>query len=433
MGCGSSAALASASQIQTLRTKDAGSQTNVTVLVSATPESRTEAHDARKELIMQHRSQALAKAQELSNSKSGYNTATYTGSGMSTPRSAYSRTQKFRGSLGSLSDCDLKSRSEVLTVDINNSRTNLSDRSSNVRRTQVSFRNEEYNRMATANVKKRRRSYLNQTKTPTTILRKGRRVSVAGSNHSESSGTNSINKQADTGYDGSVSSGPSQSTLTNAAGKSTSDHSNPSNISTKPSTVSTKPSGDLLITQTLSNETNPGRLSVVVSIDEQSILHDAKNSDQANADSSKNIADGLSHNLSLQDTTAGEQLETVKNIPCEDVPQVDPLDEKGVHNSDNGSLETDKTLSNPDHLDLDSGNRLEKPIDTPLTNGLISDLPGTKLKPFEEPATKLVNGNVIIVTASQMLVKSDSVSSIKKVVNISTSSQGDGGGLTAIE
>ena len=373
---------------------------------------------------MQHRSQALAKAQELSNSKSGYNTATYTGSGMSTPRSAYSRTQKFRGSLGSLSDCDLKSRSEVLTVDINNSRTNLSDRSSNVRRTQVSFRNEEYNRMATANIKKRRRSYLNQTKTPTTILRKGRRVSVAGSNHSESSGTNSTNKQADTGYDGSVSSGPSQSTLTNAAGKSTSDHSNATSMSTKPSTVSTKPSGDVLITQTLSNETNPGRLSVVVSIDEQSILHDAKNSDQTNADSSKNIADGLSHNLSSQDTTAGEQLETVKDIPSEDIPQVDSLDENG-HNSDYGSLQTDKTLSNPDQPD--------KPIDAPLTNGLISDLPGTNVKPFDEPASKLVNGNVVIVTASQMLAKSNSVSSIKKVVNISTSSQGDGGGLTAIE
>lgn len=215
----------------------------MTVLVSSTASARSEAHDARQEQVLRHRTEALARAKELSNSKNGYTSATYTGSGFSTPRSGYSRTRKAAGSItGSISDCDRLSGS-----DVGGSRTNLSNRSSNVRKSQVSFRNEEYNRLALSN-RKRRRSYSHRSKTPAGIIKSNQSIN---GNNSESSGTNSINKQADTGYDGSVSSGPSVSTPIKDNKSKEVDYTE-----------------GLKIIQTVSNDSNVGRLSIVPSLDE---------------------------------------------------------------------------------------------------------------------------------------------------------------------
>lgn len=212
MGCGSSAAFSSGRITAiTIEKKDAGSQTSVTVLIASAPHTRNEAHDARQESATRHRAEALARAQQLSNAKSGYTTATYTGSGMTTPRSAYSRTRKLRGSdAGSLS-----SHSGNL------SRTELSTRSSSARKTQVSFRNEEYMRIAAASHSpKVCKSYLNRSKSRSSILRKDNRVSSIDCNRSVSSGENSTTKQGDTGYDGSISSGPSSTVLIKVNGPS---------------------------------------------------------------------------------------------------------------------------------------------------------------------------------------------------------------------
>ena len=123
---------------------------------------------------------------------------------MSTPKSAYSRTRKLRGSdAGSLSDHSG-----------NLSRTELSTRSSSARKTQVSFRNEEYMRIAAAtHSPKVCKSYLNRSKSRSSMLRKDNRVSSIDCNRSVSSGENSTTKQGDTGYDGSISSGPSSTVL----------------------------------------------------------------------------------------------------------------------------------------------------------------------------------------------------------------------------
>ncbi|KAL5260440.1 hypothetical protein ACHWQZ_G010538 [Mnemiopsis leidyi] len=460
MGCGSSAFSSSAqAQSATLHTKDAGSQTNVTVLVSShSSDARTEARDARKELIMQHRYQALAKAQELSNNKSGYNTATYTGSGMSTPRSAYSRTKKFRGSLGSLSDCDLKSRSEVLTVDMNNSRSNLSDRSSNARKTQVSFRNEEYNKMASANVK-RRKSYIGMKKKSTSILRKGHKVSAAGSEHSESSGTvNSTNKQADTGYDGSVSSGPSQATLVYEARKSVaaSDCSISSNISTKPN-------ADFpIISHTMSNETNPGRLSVVASMDEQSFIHENTCDGQTIADSLKNndgsftnsLSDTVTDLLNSKATDLDSANPNVNNLVIsnnDDLHQYcsektsDSLSKKGPLPDlptplENGSVidaqeltergvNSENNLINVENVDLMSS---QQTPNNHLPNDPLPDLPMCSENGIVVTDAEVAKSNVIVVAKSHVIAKSDSVSSMNQLVNITSSSEVNNG-ITAVE
>ena len=341
---------------------------------------------------MQHRFQSLAKAQELSNNRSGYNTATYTGSGMSTPRSAYSRTKKFRGSLGSLSDCDLKSRSEVLTVDMNNSRSNLSDRSSNARKTQVSFRNEEYIKMASANVK-RRKSYMGMTKKRTSILRKGHKISAAGSENSESSGTiNSANKQADTGYDGSVSSGPSQATLVHEARKSmaASDLSISSNVSTNPNADCP------IITHTVSKETNPGRLSVVASMDEQSLIHENTYDDQTNAGSLKSNTDNHANNMiplgvtTSEDQDIASQAEHIEETTA--APQGDvnfsetPTDNCSLLNNNT----TDQNSANPnEHVNVTlKNNDSQSDGDEKVTNSQ------SKVEPLPELPSPLENGSV---------------------------------------
>ena len=445
---------------------------------------------------MQHRFQSLAKAQELSNNRSGYNTATYTGSGMSTPRSAYSRTKKFRGSLGSLSDCDLKSRSEVLTVDLNNSRSNLSDRSSTARKTQVSFRNEEYNKMASANVK-RRKSYMGMTKKRTSILRKGHKISAAGSDNSESSGTiNSANKQADTGYDGSVSSGPSQATLAHEARKSiaASDLSISSNVSANQNVDFP------IITHTVSKETNPGRLSVVASMDEQSLIHETTYDDQTNADSLKSNTGNYTNNViplgvttsedqdiasqaeHIEETTVAPQADvnfsdtptdktsllnnnttdqisanpnenvnvTLENnnsqsdgdekvtnpqSKVEPLPDLPPPMENGSVVEDlnepapNSSKLTENNIVNMENLDIKSS---QQHTNDHLTNDPSPDLPKSQENGIINNDAEIAKSNVIVVANSQIITKSDSVSSMNQLVNITSSSEVNNG-ITAVE
>jgi len=219
MGCASSAALA-ASSIHPGSTgsrsivKDAGSQTTVTVRIASSANARNEAHTVRKEQIASHRTEALARAYELSNEKSGYTTTTYTGSCISTPRSAYSRTRKVQGSQGSGgSDSGSKCKSSVGGSTIRNNLTNKS---------QVSFRNEEYNNLMVKSASKQRKSYsssahprVSQIQKKKSVSNLGKRkVSSPGSQKSESS-VCSENKQADTGYEGSdeyQTSQPSSST-----------------------------------------------------------------------------------------------------------------------------------------------------------------------------------------------------------------------------
>ena len=198
--------------------KDAGSQTTVTVRIASSANARNEAHAVRKEHISSHRTEALARAYELSNEKSGYTTTTYTGSCISTPRSAYSRTRKLQGSQGSVgSDSGSKARSVGFSTQGDSTiRNNLANKS------QVSSRNEEYNNLMVKSASKQRKSYSSSTHPRVSQIQKNksvgnlgkRKVSSPGSQKSESSAF-SENKQADTGYEGSdeyQTSQPSSST-----------------------------------------------------------------------------------------------------------------------------------------------------------------------------------------------------------------------------
>ena len=243
---------------------------------------------------------------------------------------------------------------------------------------------------------------------------------MAGSDHTESSGTNSVNKQADTGYEGSVSSGPSMTTLVrkSTANSESSSTTNVYNI----------PNADVPVTQTVSHESNPGRLSVVVSVDEQSSVQDVTAEDQT-----KTFSDGATDNSLLQDTVAnGGKLETVQDHPIDEnnAPSehlIEHSDDKNGNISDpNDSLKTKKNL-HPPHSN--SNDNPENPTDTTLTNGPVSEEHIAHVDSDFKP----VDSNVIVVANSHVLSKSGSVSSLKQVVNISSSSDLNNGGITAIE
>ena len=181
--------------------KDAESQTNVSVRVTLTANSRNEAHELRKEMAFTHTQNALARAREISNLKSGYTTATYTGSNISTP--THMRT---RHSIRNAdSDSDLHSRSYI-------SESNMSTSSNTQRkRTHVSFRNDEYSRLVEASRRKRKANF-NRSKTPSYHAMKS--VRRHWSEISNSTDNNSTNKLADTGYEGSGESRRSSNSLT---------------------------------------------------------------------------------------------------------------------------------------------------------------------------------------------------------------------------
>jgi hypothetical protein len=272
---------------------------------------------------------------------------------------------------------------------------------------------------------------MNHTKKSATLLAGGKNVLMAGSDHSGSSGTNSINKQADTGYEGSVSSGPSLITLANGTKKQavTSECPSSSDVSVKSSTV-------VPITQTISNETNPGRLSVVASMDEQSLVHDTTNDDQTKGMSPTGFTDGFTNHLSLQETAVQEKQDLVQDPSNGDLHQSQPLVDKSGENghisiSDHGSFnETEKTLDNP-ILDSDENN--EKPGDDTVINDSIPALPIPETIEDHTIESEPVNKNVIVVSKSHVLTKSESVSSMKQVVNISSSSDVNNNGITAID
>lgn len=162
------------------------------------------------------------------------------------------------------------------------------------RKTQVSFRNDEYSRLVYGQNRKRRKSYSNHNSKSSTGKPSSERI------YSGSSGANSLCRQADTGYEGSVSSVPSSAAVNNIK-KNCKSFTSTSDISSPPSGIE--------IIQTVSHESQPERLSIVVSVDEQSNYPDNSCPDLSSSESGAIDSVNLAGIPELQPDPGGEKIE----------------------------------------------------------------------------------------------------------------------------
>ena len=199
--------------------------------------------------------------------------------------------------MGSVSDGELRSRTHTLSHGLNQkknnsshgihqsrsslsnglneSRSSLSNQLTPPQKTKVSFRNDEYNKIAAGN-RKRRKSY-NYHNNRSARNRASNDKPSTDRNNSGSSGANSLCRLADTGYEGSVSSVPSSVAVMITKPK----------LATSTSDIPSPLSGVDII-QTASYESQAGRLSVVVSLEEQSVFYDNPGQEISGSDSGAN-------------------------------------------------------------------------------------------------------------------------------------------------